>query len=142
MSPAQCSSKVLFFYSATQPGPHRGLQPYGSPSRLDEGPGAGSLFGASTPLRQGRGCVLTTAVPFTGPLRAAVRDRDKRQMTKVCSVLSICKTWQKGPSMNHCGPRQFSVLFENRKLGEGRRKEEEEEGRKKTEGGREGSHIS
>lgn len=63
-------------------------------------------------------------------------------MTKVCSVLSICKIWQKGPSLNHCGSHQFCVLLENGKLGEGRRKGEEEEGRKKTEGRREGSHIS
>lgn len=49
----------------------------------------------------------------------------------VCSILRICKIWQKGPSMNHRGPHQFCVLLTNRKLGEGRRKGEEEEGRKK-----------
>lgn len=49
----------------------------------------------------------------------------------VCSILHICKIWQKGPSMNHRGPHQFCVLLTNRKLGEGRRKGEEEEGRKK-----------
>lgn len=60
-------------------------------------------------------------------------------MTKVSSVLSICKLWRKkkGPPMHNCGPHPFCVLLENRKLGEGRRKrEKEEEGRKKMGGGK------
>lgn len=60
-------------------------------------------------------------------------------MTKVRSALRICKTWQKGPAVYHCGPHPFYILFENRKLGRVGEKERKKKGERKWEEGKGGA---